>query len=430
MTSTSSPPQSIWIEHPNQTMANVGDMAMLIMDVERAHCLFPDARIVTPTKPADWLARHCPAAKRISASGLYRLSWRQLLPDRLARFLGMEAFERHWLLRNADQYLRIIAWRNRLRGQADPQTQVELDQLRRSDLVIAAGGGYFNDTFAGPAVRCTKVLLIAQSLGIPTFLFGQGLGPINRPDTRELLGTMLRRSRLIGLREGILGPRLLQELGVTDSQYRVTGDGAIELAARERVDELGDHLGFNIRIAKYANPQAMDLVKVGHLVAEFAQGLNVPVMPCPIYFGQKEPDEPAARAALPSSCQVYREACPFDPLEVIRRVRRCRVVVTGSYHAAVFALAQGIPVIGLAASQYYASKFDGLAGMFGAAMSVVYLDQPEVATTLVARMAQHWRKAAHLRAECREAADRQRQWNREVWAAVPGNLSANSNQPR
>lgn len=411
-------------------MANVGDMAMLIMDVERAHRLFPDARIFTPTKPADWLAQHCPAAERISASGLYRLSWRQLIPERLARLLGMEAFERHWLLRNADQYLRVVAWRNRLRGQSDPQTQVELDQLRQSDLVIAAGGGYFNDTFAGPAVRCTKVLLIAQSLGIPTFLFGQGLGPINRPDTRELLGTMLRRSCLIGLREGILGPQLLQELGVNPSQYQVTGDGAIELAARERTDDLGDHVGFNIRIAKYANPQSIDLAKVGHLVAEFAQGLGAPVMPCPIYFGQKQPDEPAARAVLPPSCPVFPEACLFDPMAVIHRVRRCRLVVTGSYHAAVFALAQGIPVIGLAASQYYASKFDGLAGMFGAAMTVVYLDQPDVATMLVSLMARQWRQAAELRAGCREAADRQRQLNREAWDTVPGILSATTRPPR
>jgi hypothetical protein len=63
-------------------------------------------------------------------------------------------------------------------------------------------------------------------------------------------------------------------------------------------------------------------------------------------------------------------------------------------------------------------------------MTVVYLDQPDVATTLVALMAQQWRQAAHLRAECREAADRQRQWNREAWALVPANLSANFAQPR
>ena len=35
------------------------------------------------------------------------------------------------------------------------------------------------------------------------------------------------------------------------------------------------------------------------------------------------------------------------------------VEVTGSYHAGVFALAQGIPVVGLLQSAYYEQKFIG-----------------------------------------------------------------------
>ena len=39
--------------------------------------------------------------------------------------------------------------------------------------------------------------------------------------------------------------------------------------------------------------------------------------------------------------------------QVVRMAGRCRTVFTGSYHAAVFALAQGTPVVAIAASPYY-----------------------------------------------------------------------------
>ena len=50
-----------------------------------------------------------------------------------------------------------------------------------------------------------------------------------------------------------------------------------------------------------------------------------------------------------------------DSALVIERVGECRVVVTGSYHGAVFALAQGIPVVALVKSPYYVNKMAGLA---------------------------------------------------------------------
>ena len=48
------------------------------------------------------------------------------------------------------------------------------------------------------------------------------------------------------------------------------------------------------------------------------------------------------------------------PQLVIDRVGECKVVVTGSYHGAVFALAQGIPVVALVKSPYYVNKMAGL----------------------------------------------------------------------
>ncbi|MGH9559873.1 MAG: hypothetical protein ACRD3S_00330, partial [Terracidiphilus sp.] len=50
--------------------------------------------------------------------------------------------------------------------------------------------------------------------------------------------------------------------------------------------------------------------------------------------------------------------------------------VTGSYHAGVFALAQGIPVVGLIRSAYYEQKFKGLQAQFPGGCRVLDLRTP------------------------------------------------------
>ena len=71
------------------------------------------------------------------------------------------------------------------------------------------------------------------------------------------------------------------------------------------------------------------------------------------------------------------------PLGVVEHISRCRAVVTGSYHAAVFALAQGIPAVGLTGSAYYDAKFAGLADQFGGSgLWIVRLDQDELPARL------------------------------------------------
>ena len=66
---------------------------------------------------------------------------------------------------------------------------------------------------------------------------------------------------------------------------------------------------------------------------------------------------------------------PATPEAVIRQIQRCRLVITGSYHAAVFALAMGIPTIGLAKSTDYIDKFMGLSALFGEGCETVVLNE-------------------------------------------------------
>ena len=92
-------------------------------------------------------------------------------------------------------------------------------------------------------------------------------------------------------------------------------------------------------------------------------------------------------------------------LTVAQRVARCRVIVTGAYHLAVFALAQGIPVVALTSSEYYDDKFHGLAEMFSGGLELVHLDQPGLDRALADAISSAWATAPSEQARLRARAD-------------------------
>jgi colanic acid/amylovoran biosynthesis protein len=92
------------------------------------------------------------------------------------------------------------------------------------------------------------------------------------------------------------------------------------------------------------------------------------------------------------------------PRAVIDRVAQCRLVVTGSYHGAVFALAQGIPVVALARSPYYMAKMSGVADQFRVGCEVVRLDTGADVAALGPAIDRAWASADAVRQPLLDAA--------------------------
>ncbi|HTX21590.1 MAG TPA: polysaccharide pyruvyl transferase family protein [Candidatus Aquilonibacter sp.] len=115
--------------------------------------------------------------------------------------------------------------------------------------------------------------------------------------------------------------------------------------------------------------------------------------------------------------------CDLDtPLKVIRPISTCRVVITGSYHAAVFALAQGIPVVGFVQSAYYRDKFCGLADEFGCGCILLRGDDPEFSKKLGTAIDELWARAGELKPKLLAAAERQIAVAQTACARLPGLL--------
>jgi len=111
---------------------------------------------------------------------------------------------------------------------------------------------------------------------------------------------------------------------------------------------------------------------------------------------------------------------------VIERVGQCRLMVTGSYHAAVFALGQGIPAVGLTRSAYYDAKFVGLNEQFGGTMRIVSLGEGDMETRLMRAVDEPWENAEALRPQLLRLAREQVEQGRGAYRRLQAILSGRS----
>jgi colanic acid/amylovoran biosynthesis protein len=282
-----------------------------------------------------------------------------------------------------------------------------VDAVRTADLVVVNGAGIMTDAFRDHAFGILATLDLAARRGIPTAMFGQGLGPIDDPDLRRRAAEVLPRVSLIAVRESKASVPLLKSLGVVPSRIVVTGDDAIELAmpsaeslrASAGIDRRA--IGINVRIAPYADVAPTMLSDVRTVLSDAARTRGARLVGIPIAHHGGGMDLETLRDLLDGE----DGAAQLDtPRAVIDRIGECRVVVTGSYHGAVFALARGIPAVALVKSPYYAAKMTGVADQFGLGCDVVRLDADDLRTTLRDAIDRAWDSADRVKGPLLEAA--------------------------
>ena len=248
-------------------------------------------------------------------------------------------------------------------------------------------------------------------------MFGQGIGPLSHRVLRAQARAVLPRLTVLGLREDRIGRDLALSLGARDSAVMVTGDDALELIAESSHPD-GQALGVNMRVSGYAGVDQSAAAAIGDLLLESAGAFQAPLVALPVSRYAVDADLDAIRALLRSGPGradiVLRDL--RDPEALAAAAASCRAIVTGSYHAAVFGLAQGVPAVCLTKSSYYDAKFAGLRALFPGICSVVSLDQPQCAARLRAAVHEAWHLPAAARAAARDAAARQRRAGHDAYA--------------
>jgi colanic acid/amylovoran biosynthesis protein len=207
-------------------------------------------------------------------------------------------------------------------------------------------------------------------------------------------------------------------MGADLSRTVVTGDDAIELAYENRQEALGSKIGFNFRLADYSETTHEEADTVRDAVSISSTRCDAAVVPVPISRQPWEDDLESFQKLFPAGTAGSGIASiPVTPAATIRIVSDCRVVVTSSYHAAVFALSQGIPVLAVAKSQYYVDKFQGLADQFGRGVRTASVNNSDTAV-LAAAIEELWHGAPGMRAELLTAALAQIEKGRDFYRSL------------
>ena len=418
-------PSSIVVEPSDYVLRNVGDMAMMQIAIERLNAMWPRARIRVLTDDPGRLKLLCPIAEPLSGSGRALWLTDDHIPYRLKRWISGDVAD--WLRANAPIVQQLL-WRLKLRHDR-PKLAILTEYTQaivEADLLVVCGMGGITDAFPEYAGDLLKALVSALAWKKPFVLVGQGIGPLRDQRLRQLAKQVLPQAQMITLREGASGVPLLNELGVSQQRIHVTGDDALEIAYRARGAVMGNGLGVNLRSSAYSAVDLHVTTQVGEVIGELLREFDAPAIPIPISTVPGEADIDTIRQVLSSAGVAFepkRDTTSNSPSDVIELIQRCRVVVTGSYHAGVFACGSGIPTVCIARSPYYVDKFKGLAALFGKGCQAVSAETPEFKDRLRQAIRTCWQLADQVRPDLLNRAARQIAQGRAAYGKI-GEVSA------
>lgn len=367
----------ILVDNGEHQHRNRGDVAMLQVAVQRLAALWPHDEVGVLTGDPARLAALVPGAHAVTLAD----GWR-----------GPGMGRR--LARAAERRARVGAnrWVDRV--------------LEDVGLLVAGGGGYLTDVDPEQTERVLTLIDGANARRIPALMFGQGLGPLHDTRLRSLATRALPGVRQLALREGRRGPDLARELGVPDDALVVTGDDAVALARPGAPEQLGVGIAVNHRIAHYMGGGDETARVMRSAVQRVAFDRGVPLIPIPV--SEWDDDRPGISLITRGYPDVAPAGSPADPpLVAIRRLDAARLVVTTTYHLAVFALSRGVPAVCPASSDYYWDKFAGLAELFAPGCTVVDMQQRDAEERLREAIDRLWCGAEDVRPALLAAADRQ-----------------------
>jgi len=244
-----------------------------------------------------------------------------------------------------------------------------LPEVARLDLLLLGGGGILYDTEAQAYLR---EVVLAHELGVPTFAFAVGIGPLKDRDERIAVRDGLNRMAGLTVRE-VTAKRLCEEIGVT-VPVEVTADPALLLTpepftdvmlAREGIPTDRRLIGVSVRERGAAAP-GLDNAQYHDLVADVADFMVDRFDADAVFVPMERVDRNelhrvAARMTRPERAHLLRH--DYTPSQVLGLVGRFALATGMRLHFLIFAAVSGTPFMALP----YAAKVHDLMRSLGVA---------------------------------------------------------------
>jgi len=278
---------------------------------------------------------------------------------------------------------------------------VLIQVLKSCDALISGGGSLLQDATSAKTIPYyTGVIKLAQMLGKPTFIYSQGIGPVNRRWMDTLIRSVMLRSAYVSVRDSE-SAAYLGRIGVARDRIEVVPDPVMGLPLPDGAAE--DVAG---RFVPAASVDAAGLAAASEAGAERAA--DAPAVAdadeTPKVFGvsvrrwRADGGDLAlaaeALAALSKRCAVRLRFLPFhtpsdieasewvmerlrgrlgegssaelaaasdDPQQMLLEVSRCDALLGMRLHALIYAANQAVPMLGLS----YDPKIDQFMAQLG-----------------------------------------------------------------
>ncbi len=411
----------IIVQTGSNDLHDLGDLAMLEVLLERVRVRQRGARFAVISRNADRIESLGADVEQIPVE--QKREWAALRAAYLRTSAFVPVVDR--VFRAQFQSLHVSLLRSKARA------LVNKEALNGADALLVCGGGFITDVFPGNAWPVMERLDFAATARVPFALMGQGIGPLRDKALLTRARAVLPHAKLIAVRESLHSLPLLLDLGVPEERIVVTGDDAIEPAYHARQPGIGTSIGIDVRVAEYSGITRAEAERIALLVRIMAIELAADVIALPVSLSDSaegSSDANLISMEVESGRQTASPGIPATTSLLIERFSACRVVITGSYHAAVFALAQGIPAVCVFNSEYYESKFRGLASQFGTGCQVISNDRPDFVTVLRATIERAWDRAASLRPSLLRAAWSQIKAGHSAYDRLSGILDAEASR--
>ncbi|MFF2483679.1 polysaccharide pyruvyl transferase CsaB [Paenibacillus sp. NPDC058071] len=242
--------------------------------------------------------------------------------------------------------------------------------LRECDALISGGGSLLQDATSAKTIPYyVGVIKLAQLLGKPTFIYSQGIGPVNRRWMDPLIRHVMRKSAYLSVRDAE-SAEYLGRIGVSKERIEVVPDPVMGLplpantaagrdgAAAGSVPVVGVSL-------RHWRKDGADLERAVDALAELASRRPVRLRFLPFHTPEDAETSKLVMERLSGRLgegSTVELASPGDdPQRMLLEVSRCDMLFGMRLHALIYAANQHVPMLGLS----YDPKIDQFLGRIG-----------------------------------------------------------------
>lgn len=228
------------------------------------------------------------------------------------------------------------------------------EAIHSCDALISGGGSLLQDvTGVGTIPYYLGVLKLAQWMDKPTYVYAQGIGPVQRKLFRPMIRSVLNRCELVSVRDET-SAALLRQMGVRHDVLVVPDpvlglpwldEGKPDLPPEKEKARL-PVVGVAVRLWRDDRRELADL----------AAGLNLLAERRPVryrFVAMHPPGDVEASAYVmdrlsPAAREHAEMARPAEsPMEMVEQVAGCDLLIAMRLHALIYAATQRVPLIGI-----------------------------------------------------------------------------------